>query len=268
MIKGAVIGDPIQHSLSPHLQFLLAKQVNQSIIFEKIQTTPKDFVATIQRLQNNNYVGCNITAPVKLLAFQIATHSTARAQQAGAANCLKFSNKEILADNCDGWALVQDLLQANFIFKNKRILILGAGGATQGILPALLATEPNLIAIQNRTLAKAQALVQQFAQPNLTSFDATMKSFDLIINTIPASANHSFDYLPLKSLAWHAWCYDLNYQMHHTPFLQWASLNGCSELRDGLGMLFYVNVFTFEWYTNLKVELNKLKNWRENLFKK
>jgi shikimate dehydrogenase len=246
----AVVGCPIDHSKSPLIHRLFAEQTAQQIIYEATLIDPEKttFKAGIQRLQKQGYQGINITVPFKLEAYNNATELTPRAQTAEAVNTYLFKEDgRIVGDNTDGIGLVNDIeINANRPFKNQKVLILGAGGAVQGILQPLLQKQPGLVIIANRTQSKAVALAERFTQLNITSTplqgcgwdNIPDQTYDIIINGTAASLNASVPPIPVSCLHPNSLAYDMMYSQKPTIFMTWAKegMPSC-ETRDGLGML-------------------------------
>lgn len=156
--KYAVIGNPIAHSKSPLIHAAFAEQTNQDISYERILAPLDGFEVTVRDLISKGYKGANVTVPFKFEAFDMVLPSN-RALDAGAVNTLRFLGAEIRGDNTDGLGLVRDIKQ-NFGINiaNKRLLLLGAGGAAEGVLHPLLEESPTLLVIANRTLEKASSM--------------------------------------------------------------------------------------------------------------
>ena len=192
--------------------------------------------------------------PFKLEAFDLSEHLSKEAQRAGAVNTLYLnSRQELCGHNTDGLGLVTDLVN-NYhgVLSGKRLLILGAGGATRGILQPLLDQQPTEICIANRTVAKAEALADYFSRlsaldeesgKGLVSIsgcgfsDLDSSSFDWIINATSASLQGEMPTLPAGLVNADTWCYDLMYAAELTPFGVWARAAGAAKVMDGLGML-------------------------------
>lgn len=236
--KYAVIGNPIAHSKSPSIHAEFAKQTNQDISYEAVLAPLDDFAATIQDLINKGFKGANVTVPFKFEAFALCDNLTERAQAAGAVNTLTFSANQIFGDNTDGAGLINDIghnLGAGL--QGKRILLLGAGGAAQGVLLPLLNTHPASIVIANRTLDKAQKMLNK-TPINMTSStfeDLKNQQFDIVINA--TSTGLSDTALPIANniFAKNCLAYDMMYA-RETPFMAQARANG-AQVIDGLGML-------------------------------
>ncbi|MES2636865.1 MAG: shikimate dehydrogenase, partial [Pseudomonadota bacterium] len=135
----AVIGNPIAHSKSPLIHAVFAKQTHQNLSYERILAPLDGFAATINDLIAQGYKGVNVTVPFKFEAFALCCSLSSRAQSAGAVNTLTFKDNLINGDNTDGAGLIRDIThRLGHILHNKRVLLLGAGGAAEGVLPPLL----------------------------------------------------------------------------------------------------------------------------------
>ncbi|MDH2918144.1 MAG: shikimate dehydrogenase [Sideroxydans sp.] len=234
----AVIGNPINHSKSPLIHQMFAAQTGEDMSYEKIAAPLDGFAATIQRLRNEGYKGCNVTVPFKFEAFELASEKQPRAVTARAANTLVFAAEQIIADNTDGAGLVRDIEQnLNVSLRGKRVLLMGAGGAAYGVALPLLMTGCAL-SVVNRTVVKAQQLAANFApHGNIKAYayeDLTGLPFDVIINATSSGLSDELAPLP-ASFAPHALAYDMMYG-RATPFMQFAKQHG-AQVADGLGML-------------------------------
>ena len=189
----AVFGYPINHSKSPRIHQLFAEQTQQNLSYQAQAVPAEQFTTAVSEFFADGGKGLNCTVPLKELAWQYAAEKTPRAEFAKAVNTLKMqANGLLLGDNTDGCGLVRDLTDNHGITLNgKRLLILGAGGATRGILAPLLEQQPTSLTIANRTVAKAQDLAADFktlAAINACGFeDLAGQQFDIILNATSAS---------------------------------------------------------------------------------
>lgn len=242
MDKYIVVGNPINHSKSPFIHTLFARQTSQKMEYCSQLVALDGFVTAMDAFFADGGKGCNITVPFKDQAFEYATQLTQRAQLAGAVNTLKrLDDGGILGDNTDGEGLVQDLLQQQVALKDKRILLIGAGGAARGVILPLLAQQPQTLIITNRTLTKAQqlaALFTEYGDIEALSFDALgEQSFDVIINSTSASLSGHVPAVPTAVIGQHTCCYDMVYGSSVTAFNLWAQQYNALKTIDGLGML-------------------------------
>lgn len=239
----AVLGNPISHSLSPLIHHLFAKQTAQKINYTSLLVPLTGLAQALDDFQSQGGCGVNITLPFKQQAFSLVDSVSLRAEQAGAINFIRFEpSGKRFGDNTDGMGLVIDIVNnQNITIKNKRVLLLGAGGAVCGVMGAILAAEPAELIIANRTEQKALALVNRFIHqvPIAACGLAALagESFDLVINGTSASLQAESLSLPDGLLREQACCYDMVYGKKMTPFLQWAKDNQATCVVDGLGML-------------------------------
>ena len=245
MDRYAVIGNPIAHSKSPQIHAAFARQTGQELSYEALLAPVDGFAQTVADFRAHGGRGLNVTVPFKLEAFALAERHTARAQAAGAVNTLAFDADGILGDNTDGAGLVRDLTaNLDFALAGRRILLLGAGGATRGVLLPLLDSRPARLTIANRTVAKAEALSTLFAARagdcvlDACGFDALAgRRVDLGINATAASLADELPPLPPGLYAEGALAYDMMYARAPTRFMRAALADGAARVADGLGML-------------------------------
>lgn len=242
MDQYAVFGNPINHSLSPQIHTLFAAQTQQCLVYKKIMAPMGEFESVIQSFIQQGGKGANITVPFKEAAYALCDVASNAAQQSGAVNTLLFNDGNIEGHNTDGVGLVRDIQQNHAqSLKNKRLLVLGAGGAVRGIMPALFEASVLSIDVVNRTHEKAVELAKCFL--GLGSIQAKMfnqlgdVTYDVVIQA--TSVRGQIDWqLPVSAFKPMTLFYDLNYQLDGmTPFLQWVSAQGYHHMSDGLGML-------------------------------
>lgn len=237
-----VFGNPIAHSKSPAIHAAFAAVSGQDLVYEARLAAVDGFKQAISEFVAAGGKGANVTVPFKEEAFRLATRLSERAARAGAVNTLVFNGGEIFGDNTDGAGLVRDITHnLGFSLAGKRILLLGAGGASRGVIAPLLAEKPASLFIANRSADKAVMLAQAFsdiATVDAGSFGKTAgKSFDLVINATSASLSGESLPLPPGIFASGSLAYDMMYGKGETPFLALAREQGAAQRADGLGML-------------------------------
>ncbi len=234
----AVIGHPISHSKSPLIHQMFAAQTGQDIRYAAIESPLDGFAATIQRLREAGYKGCNVTVPFKFEAFNLATELSERARAAQAVNTLSFNGEVIRGDNTDGTGLVRDIAQNIGIqLENKQVLLLGAGGAAYGVAQPLLQAGVRLT-IENRTKEKAELLAARLSANKKMLVVVGYQDntpIDVIINATSSGLSDEMPTLPLITFAPNALAYDMMYG-RETPFMRFAQAQKIS-FADGLGML-------------------------------
>lgn len=241
--KYCVFGNPIAHSKSPVIHTAFAAATGQQLTYEKRLVPLDGFAEAVHAFIAEGGKGANVTVPFKLEACRLATALTVRAQAAGAVNTLLFDEHGITGDNTDGAGLVADItVNAGVPITGKRVLLLGAGGAARGAVLPILEHRPAALVIANRTVATAEALVQQFAPLGgagvvaACGFADIAGSFDIVINA--TSASLQADLPPVAPSVFHqgSLALDMMYGQEPTVFMRFAASHGAT-VRDGLGML-------------------------------
>ena len=237
----AVMGNPISHSKSPRIHGLFASQTGENLRYTAIEASLEEFEREVRNFFQDGGNGLNITVPFKERAWQLVDRHQPRAELAGAVNTIWSLNGELVGDNTDGIGLVQDLIGNQGCFlREMRILVVGAGGAVRGILEPLLERKPAQVTIANRTLAKAEQLVELFGHlgnVQACRFEDLDQPYDLIINGTSASLAGELPPLPASVIGPGTQVYDMMYGAQETPFNRWAREQGAAKVMDGLGML-------------------------------
>lgn len=238
-----VVGHPVSHSLSPFIHGLFARQTKQNLVYRLHDVPPDKFRSHVLEFFARGGKGLNVTVPHKLAAAELANDLSPRAERAGAVNTLALRDEHrIFGDNTDGAGLIQDLKSnLKVAIANRRVLIIGAGGATRGVLAPLLQQKPKAVVIANRTATRARELVDDFGDlGNLShcGFDELpADAFDLIINATSAGLNSEVPAISAAVIGAGTVCYDMTYGKGSTPFVRWAQEHGCSRAEQGIGML-------------------------------
>ena len=260
----AVIGNPIAQSKSPFIHGTFAKATNQDLEYGLILGPLEGFDETVRSFQREGGRGMNVTAPFKLNAFALATQKSERAQLAGAANALKFeADGRILAENFDGIGLTSDIVRnQGRPMTGKRVLVLGAGGATRGLLLPFLAEKPAELVIANRDAAKAAQIAQQLAaNGNIRGggyADIGNQRFDIVCNATSASLRAELPPVSPEVFAIDGLAYELAYGKGLTPFLRLAQNAGVKRLADGVGMLVEQAAEAFFWWRGVRPDTRAL----------
>lgn len=242
MEKYTVFGNPVAHSRSPQIHLAFAAQRNRVLDYERTLVPHGGLADAVSGFFARGGKGANVTLPFKEEAFVLCEVASGRATQAGAVNTLWQQDNRLQGDNTDGIGLVTDIRgNLGWQIARKRILILGAGGAVRGVLGPLLEQSPAEITVANRTVEKAEALIERFTGQGVPLYAAPLEplrgQYDLIINAISAGLQGETPVLPATVLAPDCACYDMLYSDDQTPFLRWARSAGAVALADGLGML-------------------------------
>lgn len=243
----AVLGNPVAHSRSPRIHALFAEQTGQPITYGRELVGLDDFETAIEAFASQGMAGANITVPFKTRAFELAQTRrallTRRALRAESVNTIAFDHGQWRADNTDGLGLVADLqVRHGVALRGAAVLILGAGGAAQGVIEPLLAAGVKRLIIANRTAKRAQEVarrfgIEAFAWDELVAAPATQA----IVNATSGGLEPEGVTMPRgfveSGLGRAVICYDMMYSPKPTAWLEAASGAGCAKCIDGLGML-------------------------------
>ena len=238
-----VFGHPVGHSFSPFIHGVFARDTGQQMSYRAYDVEPQELGSRVQEFFGGGGRGLNITLPHKVAAVEVVQELTARAAHAAAVNTLVLQDDNIiLGDNTDVAGLVRDLCDnLGLVVTQRRLLILGAGGATRGVLAPLLGLQPAIAVIANRTPERAEALAAAFADLGVTQGVGFAyvgdTPFDLIINATSASLSGDIPPIPAGAVGPETVCYDLAYGRSAMAFVRWAQQSGCALAVQGLGML-------------------------------
>ena len=239
----ALMGHPVSHSWSPFIHGMFARATAQNMQYRLIDVPPERFRAETLQFFVDGGKGVNVTVPHKTAAAELINELTPRAAEAGAVNTIsRKPSGELVGDNTDGVGLVTDLeVNLGLRLEGARILVLGAGGATRGVLGPLLGRRPALVVIANRTVERAKDLATAFrAHGTLAAsgFDVEAPApFDLVINGTSASLEGSMPPVTPAVIGPQTICYDMAYAKAETPFTRFAYEHGARAAFKGWGML-------------------------------
>ncbi len=274
-----VLGNPIAHSRSPYIHEAFAKDARQNMAYDRQLVELTQFAKTLDQLRlDPSFRGCNVTLPFKLEALAYAevheAHISPRALLAGAVNTLKFEGEKVWADNTDGVGLVNDIsLRQAVPLQNARVVLLGAGGASRGVILPLLDAGVSHIVSANRSVDKAQGLLDSVRTHSPASagkvtvcslaealgyggqvlINATSSAFGQGGAGLGEHLESSMSKSP-KPLAHLALTYDMVYGAEPTQFMLWAQDKGCAKVSDGLGMLVEQAAESFKLWRQVRPE--------------
>jgi shikimate dehydrogenase len=241
----AVIGNPVEHSLSPRIHAEFARATGEDLAYGRMLAPRDGFRDAVLAFRGSGGRGLNVTLPFKHEAWQLAGVRSGFARTAGAVNTLSFERESIVGHNTDGIGLVRDLTHNLGVeVRGRRVLLMGAGGASYGVMEPLLREQPETVVIANRTLEKAVELARHFetlqscARRGLAAraYGALAgMQFDILINATSAGLVGAMPSLPGDVLATGSLAYDMVYA-RRTPFLDFARERG-ARVSDGIGML-------------------------------
>ena len=239
----AVFGQPIAHSLSPRIHLRFAQACGIALAYEAIEIAPEDFSERLAALHRDGLRGANVTLPLKELAARLCRALSPAARLSGAVNTLVRREDGWFGDNTDGLGLCRDLSHnLGTPLHGRRVLLLGAGGAARGVVPALFDEGVAELVVANRSPERAIALARDLAgcgpiQACTLEDLADIGRFGVLLNATSAARQGDALALPTSLLAPDAVAYDLSYGQTARPFLAWAENAGAQQVSDGLGML-------------------------------
>lgn len=255
LARYAVFGHPVAHSKSPLIHRAFAHQLGIALRYDAIDAAPGTLAAALSRFVGEGGVGASVTLPLKAEAFALAKACSARAKRLGVANTLAWHGDHWFADNTDGEGLIRDIGERHRIdLRGRRVLMVGAGGAAQGVLPALLDAGVSKVTISNRDPQRADQLCDWIGDPARVQtwyLDDLRRAgdFDAVFNATSAGQYGQALDLPFTIANPRTLAYDLSYGKAATSFLAWARAAGCAYALDGLGMLVEQAAAAFElWH--------------------
>jgi shikimate dehydrogenase len=237
-----LFGYPVQHSWSPFIHGMFAKQTAQDMEYRLFESPPERFRSEVLEFFRTGGSGVNVTVPHKRAATDLVNELTPRAQVANAINTIVRQDESLVGDNTDGTGLLADLTRnLRLNLSSPRILLLGAGGAARGALGPLLELRPRLLVVANRTAERAIEIAEDFAYLGPVSGCEFAKlenqRFDLIVNATSASLRGDVPAIPAGVVDSLTTCYDMAYGSGDTAFVTWAKARGAGRAEQGWGML-------------------------------
>ena len=240
-LRCAVFGNPVAHSKSPRVHGLFAAQFGLQLEYRAVQVDLGGFEQAVSAFQASGGLGLNVTVPFKLNAWRLAEKLSERAQLAEAVNTLAFGDS-IVGDNTDGIGLVRDI-QTNIGVEihGANVVLIGAGGASRGVVGPILSCQPASLSIINRTPDKAANLARRFNQVGPVSgggLDMRLnRGCDIVINSTSSELSGDLPAVSTQLFKAARLAYDLMYSSKSTAFQDWAKKSGAQICVDGLGML-------------------------------
>jgi shikimate dehydrogenase len=237
----AVFGQPIAHSLSPRIHAAFGAQLGIAVDYRALEAFRETFAHVLDAFAHDGGRGANVTLPLKEDAASLCTSLSERARRCGSVNTLVRNGDSWHGDSTDGIGLLRDLGERHlFDVRDRRVLMLGAGGAARAAAFALVDAGVRELVVANRTRERADALATELGpSAHSCAWGALDKQapFDLVINATSAGHAQSALDLPRALISVDTLCYDLSYGNAAQPFIQWAHAAGARATIDGLGML-------------------------------
>ena len=256
MKKYVVIGNPIEHSLSPKLHGYWFKKYGIDAIYEKAQVLDGELEQVISKIKKGEINGANVTVPHKSKVIKYLDALSEDAEETQSVNTIYKKEDKIYGANTDTFGFEQSLFEKHNNIKNKQVLILGAGGVTPSIICVLQKLKVNKILISNRTKDNAEKLKEKFTNIDVVNWGET-PSADFVINTTSVGL-HSNDFINLDydKIGTNKLYYDVIYKPSKTNFLREAEKRG-NKIENGKLMFIYQAQKAFEIWHNTKPEVNR-----------
>ena len=258
MKKYLVIGNPIEHSLSPKLHNYWIKENNIDAVYDKKKLNESDIKEIIDEVKKGTIDGINVTVPFKKSVTPFLDQLTALAEEAQSVNTIFKKNNQIIGDNTDVAGFEQGLKHINYSVKNKKVFILGAGGVVPAIIIALRRLGAAKIILSNRTREKAESLKKIYADLEIIDWGKT-PDFNMIINATSLGLKNDDEIkLNYTDIGENKFFYDVIYNPNKTKFLSKAKQFG-HQIENGKMMFIYQAQLAFKiWHNILPNIENKL----------
>ncbi len=254
MNKYLVIGNPIEHSLSPKLHNFWLKENNINALYDKKKLEENEVEKFIQTIKKNNVAGLNVTVPFKNIIIPYLDKLSSDAEQTQSVNTVVLENNNLVGYNTDIGGFTKAIKNLNFDIKGKKIFILGAGGVVPSIIFALNKMQVSEIMISNRTKEKAEKLKSYFK--NLFILDwGSLPNFDVIINATSLGLNKEVINLDLSKIGSNKLFYDVIYNPVETNFLKDGKKLG-NLVENGKLMFIYQALEAFKLWHGIEPKVN------------
>ena len=254
MKKYLVIGNPVDHSLSPRLQNYWLKQNNINAVYDKIKLEENEIKEIIKDIKKQKIAGCNVTVPFKKKVIPFLDTLSPEAEQTQSVNTIIFERGNLIGHNTDIFGFDEAIKNLNFSMKGKKVLILGAGGVVPSIVFALKEMDVSEIIISNRTKQKAENLKILFKNLKILEW-GNLIDFDVIINATSLGLNNEKINLDFSKVGKNKLFYDVIYNPSKTNFLrEGIELGNITE--NGGAMFVYQASKAFKLWHGIEPEVN------------
>ena len=255
MKKYLVIGNPIEHSLSPKLHNHWIKNNNINAIYEKQKLNKDDIESVILKVREKKIQGINVTVPFKKIVIPFLDQLSSEAKNTQSVNTIYLNNNKVFGHNTDIIGFELSIKYLGFNIKNKKILVLGAGGVVPSIIFALNKMQASEIIITNRTKENAEKLKDLFDYIKIVDW-GYVPEFDLIINATSLGLNENDEInLDFSKVGQNKLFYDVIYNPHETNFLKIGKKLG-NKIENGKSMFIYQASAAFNLWHGVNPELN------------
>ena len=265
--KFAVIGHPIEHSLSPHIHKLFAKQSQIELYYGRVDVEREAMLTQLDHFKGEGFLGLNVTLPLKHDAYLLCQELSDKARLSESVNTISIKNQQLFGDTTDGVGLIRDLANKGIYLEGKRCLLMGAGGAANAVMADLISSQPTALYLTNRTIEKSMLMESHwndYAKKNSVALKVAdlnaenLSHYDVIINATSAGLTSELSPLPRGIINSNTICYDMLYG-RETPFIRQA-LEANAEVFDGIGMLIEQAAESFRIWHEVKPDTSEVLN--------
>tara|TARA_B100000900_G_scaffold299970_1_gene258533 strand:+ start:1424 stop:2221 length:798 start_codon:yes stop_codon:yes gene_type:complete len=236
--KYLVIGNPIDHSLSPELHNYWFKNNKIDAVYEKKEINKNEIEELITKIRKKEINGINVTVPFKNLVVPFLDRLTPEADITKSVNTISLENDGVVGYNTDIAGFELAIRYKKYDVNNKKILIIGAGGVVPSIIYSLKKMSPNKIFLMNRTKDKAENIKKQFKEIEILNWNQTY-DMDMIINATSVGLNETEKLeIDLGKFGKNKFFYDVIYKPKETLFLKEAKKLG-NQTENGKMMFIY-----------------------------
>ena len=255
MKKYLVIGNPIEHSLSPKLHNHWIKNNNINAIYEKQKLNEDDIESVILKVREKKIQGINVTVPFKKIVIPFLDQLSSEAENTQSVNTIYLDNNKVFGHNTDIGGFELSIKCLGFNIKNKKVLVLGAGGVVPSIIFALNKMQVSKITIANRTKKNAEKLKELFNYIKIVDW-GYVPEFDLIINATSLGLNENDEInLDFSKVGQNKLFYDVIYNPKETNFLKMGKKLG-NKIENGKSMFIYQASAAFNLWHGVNPKLN------------
>ena len=255
MKKYLVIGNPINHSLSPKLHNSWLKTNNINAFYDKKKLEENEIENFIQNIREQKVAGANITVPFKKVIIPYLDKLSFEAEKTQSVNTIVFENNNLVGHNTDVAGFTRAIFNLNFNIKGKKIFILGAGGVVPSIIFALNKMGVSKITICNRTKEKAEKLKIQFKNLEIVDW-GNVQNFDIIINATSLGLSKEEINIDFSGVGSNKLFYDVIYNPSETNFLIEGKKLG-NKVENGKMMFLYQAFEAFKLWHSIEPEINE-----------
>jgi len=263
----AVIGHPVNHSLSPHIHLLFAGQFNIPLNYDRLDIEREELLSQLEQFKSKRFSGLNVTLPLKHDAYLLCQTLSDKAKLSESVNTISIRNNQLFGDTTDGIGLIRDLTSKGVKLENTRSLLVGAGGAANAVMADLIEGRPSTLYLTNRTIEKSMLMEshwRNFARTHSVTLkvadinDKDQGQYDVIINATSAGFTSELSPIPGELISHNTVCYDMIYG-RETPFIKQA-IEHNATWHDGLGMLIEQAAESFRIWHEVKPDTSEVLN--------